>query len=43
MRQEGLGSDQKPAEHLQQDAAEPEREVDDKSLIDKAKDRLSGQ
>ena len=43
MTQEGLGSDQKPAEHLPEDAVEQEREVDDKSLIDKAKDRLSGQ
>jgi hypothetical protein len=42
MTQEGLGSDQGPAEHLQEDAGEPEREVDNKSLIDKAKDRLSG-
>ena len=42
MTQEGLGSDQGPAEHLQEDAGEPERDVDNKSLFDKAKDRLSG-
>ena len=29
--------------HLCEDAREPEREEDDKSLIDKDKDRLSGQ
>jgi hypothetical protein len=43
MTQEGLVSGQEPAEHLQEDAGRSEREEDDKGLIEKAKDKLTGQ
>ena len=41
MTQEGLASGQKPPEHLQENAGESERE-DDKGLLDRAKDKLTG-
>ena len=42
--QEGLVAGQEPSEHLREDTGQPEREErkDDKSLIDRAKDRLKG-
>jgi hypothetical protein len=43
MAQEGLGAGQEPVEHLQENAGESERKADDKSLIDKARDMLTGQ
>jgi hypothetical protein len=41
---EGLGPGVEPAEHLKEDAGQDEagRKESDKSLIDKAKDRLKG-
>ena len=41
MTQEGLGSGQEPAEQV--DTRESERKEDDKGLIDKARDKLTGQ
>lgn len=44
MTKEGLGPGVEPAEHLKEDAGQDhaERKEDDKSLIDKAKDKLKG-
>ncbi len=44
MTKGGLGSGVEPAEHLKEDAGQDhaERKEDDKSLIDKAKDKLKG-
>jgi hypothetical protein len=44
MTQEGLGSGEEPAEHLREDAGQDQakRKEDDKSLIDRAKDKLKG-
>ncbi len=41
--QEGLGAGQEPAEHLQEDTGGSERKEDDKGLVDKARDKLTGQ
>ncbi len=44
--QEGLIEGQEPAQPLREDAGQPdqaERKDDDKGLIDKARDKLSGQ
>ncbi len=41
MTQEGLGSGQEPAEQV--GTRESERKEDDKGLIDKARDKLTGQ
>ena len=42
MAQEGLGQGQDPAERLQEETGQSEREEDDRSLIDKARDKLKG-
>ena len=44
--QEGLIEGQEPGQPMREDAGQPdqaERKDDDKSLLDKAKDRLTGQ
>jgi hypothetical protein len=44
--QEGLVEGQEPAEHLREDAGRPdraERRDDDRGLLDKARDKLTGQ
>ena len=45
MSQEGLAEGKEPAQHLQKDVGRPdqaESEEDDRGLLDKAKDKLTG-
>ena len=45
MTREGLAEGKEPAQHLQKDVGEPdrsEREDDERGLLDKARDKLTG-
>ncbi len=46
MTREGLAEGQEPAQPMREDAGQPdqaERDNDDRSLLDKARDKLTGQ